>query len=103
VTTTPRANLERLRPGNRQPSGIRQQDREAAVRPEVSVERDGLPNAKPLHDDEAQGIAERVRFVLVRAQEGDGPILVALPNPFDVVGVIAHHVEEGQGAPPAAP
>src|SRR5437870_3271456 len=59
--------------------------------------------AEPFHDDEAQGVAERVRLVLVRAQEGAGPFVVALPNPFDVVGVIAHHVEEGQGAPPAAP
>jgi hypothetical protein len=59
--------------------------REAAVRAEVSVERDGLPDAKALHYDEAQGVAERVRLAHVRAQEGDGAFFVALPNPFDVI------------------
>jgi hypothetical protein len=41
------------------------QDREAAVRSEVSVECDGLPHAKPFHDDEAPGVAERVRLILL--------------------------------------
>ena len=56
------------------------QDREATVRAEVSVERDRLPDAQPFHDDETQGVPERVRLVLVGAQEGDGPLLVVFPN-----------------------
>ena len=51
----------------------------------MSVERDGLPDAKALHYDEPQGVAERVRLVHVRAQEGDGAFFVALPNAFDVI------------------
>jgi hypothetical protein len=36
-------------------------------------------------------------------KESDGSFLVALPNPFGVVSIVARHVEEGQRAPPAAP
>jgi hypothetical protein len=46
------------------------QDDKPSVRVKVSVKRDCFANAKPLHDDEAGSIAERVRLVFVSADEG---------------------------------
>ena len=48
------------------------QNRDPSVLPEVAVERDGLVETQVPHNHEAQRVAERVRLVLVVAQDGDG-------------------------------
>ena len=79
------------------------QNAEPPVLEEVSIEGDGFPDPKSLHDDEAQGVAEGICLVLVGAEERDGALLVGPSNAFYAVRVAQDHVKKGHGSMPPAP
>lgn len=73
-------------------------NREPSVLPEVAVEGHGFGDAEALHDHEAQCIAERVRLVLVVAEDGNGACLVIMGHVHDLAqSALEMHQETKSG------
>src|SRR3972149_5797983 len=70
------------------------QHREPAVLPEVPIEGDGVLDPEPLHHDEGQGVAERIRLVLVRPKQVGRLLLIARAHAVDVAETVVELVED---------
>ena len=67
-----------------------------AVGAEILVERNRLVDSQPLHDNEAERVAQRVQLVLVRPDQRDRFLFIVLAEPDQIVSIGVNRVQKSQ-------
>ena len=68
------------------------QHRETTVLATVPSEGNGLVDLKPLHDDKAQRVAERIRLIVMTSNQFDSSVFVASENSLNSVCVTHYNI-----------
>ena len=68
------------------------QHSETTVLAKVPIEGNRLVDLKPLHNDKAQRIAERIRFIVMTSNQFDSSVFVASENSLNSVCITHYNI-----------
>lgn len=68
------------------------QHRETTVLAKVPIEGNRLVDLKPLHNDKAQRIAERIRLIVMTSNQFDSSVFVASENSLNSICVTHYNI-----------